>query len=453
MKIVIIGNGVAGTFSAQNIRKLSDDAEIEIYSQENYPYYTRIKLPGLISENVKIDDLIVFKEDWYKNKNIKTYLGKKVLRIDYKQKSIFIEHEELPIPYDKLIIATGSMPNIPPIKNAVELVGNGVFTLRNIDNALEIRDFIKNKGVKKAVIIGGGLLGLELAKQIKNCDLETTVVEFFPRLLPRQLDLDCGGLLKEEIEKMGINVELSAATEEILVNGSVNGIKIKDGRQLVADIVLVQAGIRSTINLASDVNIETNRGIKVNQFLETSIEDIYAVGDCIEYKDQTWGIIPACLEQSKIVAASVLGKKEITYDGTVPKNTLKIVGIDLTSVGIFDPADKDLVGAGWEILKNIDKKGGCYKKIVIKDNRLKGAIIFGEPEAIPYVNKNIEQLIKEGELREAINLYVWICGGCGNEYDEAKMELLFKDLPEDWKCPKCKTPKNGFKKLEFRGDK
>ncbi|MHA1257762.1 MAG: FAD-dependent oxidoreductase, partial [Promethearchaeota archaeon] len=126
---MIIGNGVAGTFSAQNIRRLSDDAEIEIYSQENYPYYTRIKLPGLISENIKIDDLIVFKEDWYKNKNIKTYLGKKIKRIDYKQKSIFIEGEELPIPYDKLIIATGSMPNIPPIKNAVEMVGNGVFTL------------------------------------------------------------------------------------------------------------------------------------------------------------------------------------------------------------------------------------------------------------------------------------------------------------------------------------
>ena len=148
------------------------------------------------------------------------------------------------------------MPNIPPIKNAVEMVGNGVFTLRNIDNALEIRDFIRIKGAKKAIIIGGGLLGLELARQIKNCDLETTVVEFFPRLLPRQLDLDCGGLLKEEIENMGINVELSAATEEILVNGSVKGIKIKDGRKLDADIVLVQAGIRSTINLANDVNID-----------------------------------------------------------------------------------------------------------------------------------------------------------------------------------------------------
>lgn len=445
MKVVIIGNGVAGTFTAQHIRNQDDNIEIEIYSQENYPYYTRIKLPELISENVTIDDITVFKEEWYKNKNIKTHLNKKIVKINPTNKQIFIENEEGPVSYDKLILATGSMPNIPPIKNAVEMIGKGVFTLRNINNALEIRDYIKNTNVKKAVIIGGGLLGLELAKQIKNCNLDTTVVEFFPRLLPRQLDVGCGGMLKEEIEKMGIKVVLDAATEEIVVNGAIQGIRIKDGKEIEADIVLIQAGIRNTIDLAKEANLETNRGIIVNEYLETSIEDIYAVGDCLEYKNQTWGIIPACLEQSKILAASVLGKKNVTYEGTVPKNTLKIVGIDLTSVGIYDPSDKDLVGAGWEIMKNIDKKSGCYKKIVLKDNTLKGAILFGEKNAIPYVNKNIEKTINESELREAINLYKWICG-CGAEYDDAKMEILFKNLPKDWKCPKCKGPKSGFKK-------
>lgn len=446
MKVIIIGNGVAGTFSAQNIRNLDNDVEIEIYSQEKYPYYTRIKLPELISERVTIDDILVFQKEWYENKKIKTHLNKKISKIHPKHKHIIIEDEEEPISYDKLILATGSMPNIPPIKNAVEMIGKGVFTLRNIDNALEIRDYIKRNKVKKAVIIGGGLLGLELARQIKNCNLDTTVVEFFPRLLPRQLDLDCGGMLKEQIEDMGINVELDAATEEITVNGAVKGIKIKDGRQIEADIVLIQAGIRSTIDLAKDTKLETNKGIIVNQFLETSVEDIYAVGDCIEYKNQTWGIIPACLEQSKIVAAAVLEKRDYGYEGTVPKNTLKIVGIDLTSVGIFDPSDKDLVGSGWEILKNIDNKGRCYKKIVIKDNTLKGAILFGEKNAIPYVSKNIEKIIDEAELREAINLYKWICGGCGSEYDDAKMEILFKYLPDDWRCPKCKGPKSGFEK-------
>ena len=448
MKIIIIGNGVAGTFAAQNIRTQDKDIEINIYSQEKYPYYTRIKLPELISEKITIDDMIVFKKDWYEKNNIKTFLNKRVKKIHPKDKQISIEGQEDTINYDKLIIATGSLPNIPPIKNAKGMLGEGVFALRNIDDALLIRNFIKNSNAKKAIIIGGGLLGLELAKQIKDCNLETTVVEFFPRLLPRQLDIDCGGLLKGEIEKMGINVKLNAATEEIILDGSVKGIKIKDGPEIEADIVLVQAGIQPTIDLAKSAKLETNRGIIVNQFLETSDPNIYAVGDCIEYKNQTWGIIPACLEQTKILAAAIKGKTDFAYEGTIPKNTLKIVGIDLTSVGIYDPGDTELVGAGWEILKNVDKEGGCYKKIVIKDNKLKGAILFGEKKAISYVNKNIEKDIDENELREAINLYEWICGGCGNIYDEAKMEILFKYLPDDWKCPNCKGHKNKFTKKE-----
>jgi len=446
MKILIIGNGVAGTFTAQNIRNLDKDVEIVVISQEKYPYYTRIKLPELISEKIKVDDLIVFKEEWYQRNNIKTILNKKVKRIDPKHKYVIVEGESDPITYDNLVIATGSMPNIPPINNAKELVGKGVFTLRKIDNAIEIRDYIKNNSVQKAIIIGGGLLGLELAKQIKNCDLDTTVVEFFPRLLPRQLDEESGSLLKEQIEEMGIKVELDAATEEIVGNDQVKGIRIKDGREFEADLVLIQAGIRATIDLAKEAKLEVNRGIIVNQFLETSAENIYAVGDCIEYKNQIWGIIPACIEQSKIVAASVLGKKTLEYNGTVPKNTLKIMGIDLTSIGMFFPEEQDQAGADWEILKNCDFKGSCYKKIVLKDNKLKGAILFGEKEAIPYITRNIDTEINEDELRLAINLYEWICEGCGSIYDEAKMELLFKHLPEDWKCPKCKGPKSGFKK-------
>ncbi|MHA1150617.1 MAG: FAD-dependent oxidoreductase [Promethearchaeota archaeon] len=446
MKFVIIGNGVSGTFSAQNIRALDKEAEIEIYSFEKYPYYTRIKLPELISKQKTIEDLIVFKEDWYQSKNIKTFLGKKVNRIHPNHKHIFIKDESEPIIYDKLIIATGSMPNIPLIKNAKEMLGKGVFTLRNINNALEITEFIDKNHISKAIIIGGGLLGLELAKQIKNCGLDITVIEFFSRLLPRQLDIDCGGMLEKIIEDMGIKVVLSATTEKIIGEKKVKGIKLKDGREFEAELVLIQAGIRATVYLAKQAGLETNRGIIVNQYLETSAEDIYAIGDCIEYNNQTWGIIPACIEQSKILAASVLGKKTIQYNGTIPKNTLKIVGIDLTSVGIFDPEDVDQVGAGWQILKAVDKKGNCYKKIVLKNNKLKGAILFGEKKAIPYVNKNLESEIQEDELRRAVEIYKWICESCEFVYDEAKMELLYKDLPDDWKCI-CGNSKDNFRRV------
>lgn len=444
MKIVIIGNGVAGTFTAQHIRAMDKEAEITLISKELYPYYSRIKLPELISEQLKVQDLIVFKEEWYNQKNITSLLNVNVKKINPKEKNLTIYEQDSLLSYDKLIIATGSTPNIPSIKNAKNLVGKGVFTLRNIDDALEIQKYVKDKAVNKAIIIGGGLLGLELAKQIKNCNLDTTVVEFFPRLLPRQLDVDCGGMLKGVIEDLGIKVELNAATEEIVGNGSVKKIKIKDGRELDADMVLIQAGITPTIDLAVDAKLATNRGIIVNHYLETNIEDIYAVGDCIEYKSQIWGIIPACMEQAKVLAASILNKKTEQYDGTVPKNTLKIMGIDLTSIGIFDPEDKDMVGAGWQILKSVDEKGNCYKKIILKDNKIKGAILFGDKKPVPYVSKNIESEINEKELRKAIELYEWICGNCGMIYDEAKMIKLFKTLPEDWKC-KCGAGKDKFK--------
>ena len=402
MKIVIVGNNVAGTFSAQNIRNLDKDVEIEIFTEESYPYYTRIKLPDIISEQFTIENSIVFKEEWYKKNKIKLNLSKKVVKINPKQKQILVENDKKPISYDKLIIAIGSSPSVPPIKKASDYLMKGVFTLRNVKDALEIRNYIKTKKVKKAIIIGGGLLGLELARQIKNCNLDTTVVEFFPRLLPKQLDEECGDMLKKEIENMGIKVVLNVSTEEILGNSSAKGIRLKDGRIFDSELILIQAGVKPNIDLAKDAKINTNKGIEVNQFLETSEQDIYAVGDCIEYKNQTWGIIPAAMEQSKILAASILGKKDEKYEGTVPKNTLKIVGIDLTSIGVFDPPEKE--GGGWEILKKSDKKNCCYKKIVLKDNKLKGAILFGEKKSLTYINNNIESEVNPEELKKILEL-------------------------------------------------
>ncbi|MFX0037765.1 MAG: FAD-dependent oxidoreductase [Candidatus Heimdallarchaeota archaeon] len=446
MKVVIIGNNISGTFSAQNIRSLNDEVEIEIYTQENYPYYTRVKLPELISGKVTINDLIVFKEEWYKKKNINLHLDKKVNKVDPNSKLIYFEGVESPISYNKLILALGSTPNIPPIKNAVQMKEEkkGLFTLRTIDDALEIKDYIQKKDVDKAIIIGGGLLGLELANQINDSNLNTTVVEFFPRLLPRQLDEECAYMLKEEIENRGIKVVLDAITEEILGNGRVTGIKLKSGKKLNADIVLIQAGIQPTIDLAKEAKIQTNRGIIVNEFLETNQKSVYAVGDCIEYNNQIWGIIPACMEQSKIVAASALNLQKVNYKGTTPKNTLKIVGLELTSMGVIEPSKEE--GGGWDILKKADKKDCCYQKLVLKGSKLKGAILFGDNKAMSYVYNKMEEDVDKEELKKLLELYSYICTNCGMEYDEAKMGILFKYLPPDWKCPNCKGSKNEFKK-------
>lgn len=443
MKIVIVGNGISGIFTAQNIRNLDKEVEIDIYSQEKYPYYWRIKIPELISERITLDKLIVYKEDWYKNNRINSYLGKKVSQIKPREKTLIIEGEKRPVSYDKLVLALGSVPNIPPsIKNAINMVGKGVFTLRSVDDALNIRKFIKERGVERAIIIGGGLLGLELARQIKNCNLDTTVVEFFPRLLPRQLDTECGDMLKSEIEKMGIKVVLGATTEEILVNGGVQGIKLKDGTILESELVLIQAGIIPTIDIAKESGIKTNKGIIVNHFLETSMDDVFALGDCIEYNNQIYGIIPACVEQSKILASRILGGKKDEYEGTIPKNTLKVVGINLTSMGQFSPPEEQ--SGGWEILKRSDKKDCCYQKIVLKDNKLKGAILFGETKNINFVSQNMDKAISKEEIKKLLELYVWQCPSCGWEYDEAEMQVLFKDLSDDFKCVGCGGSKDEF---------
>lgn len=444
MKIVIIGNGVAGTFTAQNIRNLDKNVDIEIVSEEKYRYYSRPKLPELISGKISIDDLFVFDENWYKKRDIKTTLGRKITKIFPKQKRIFFEDQEEYIDYDKLIIASGSKPNIPPIKNAQNLLKKGVFSLRSIDDALELRNYIKNKNVDKAIIIGGGLLGLELSKQIRNCNLDTMVVEFFPRLLPRQLDDECAGMLKKQIEDMGIKIILNTATEEILGVNSVRAIKIKGPQEIDTDIVLIQAGIRPRIDLAKHADIQVNRGIIVNEFLQTNKRDIFAVGDVIEYKSQTWGIIPACIEQSRIVASSVLDKKEVAYKGTTPKTTLKIVGIDVCSVGIFSPPEEEQ--PDWEILKKVDKETGCYQKLILKEGKLKGAILFGEKKSIPFVNRNINLEVNREEINKLLDVYFYYCPNpnCNYVYDEAKEGILFKKLPETFKCPSCGSSISSF---------
>ncbi|TXT58518.1 MAG: hypothetical protein BAJALOKI2v1_350013 [Promethearchaeota archaeon] len=448
-RIIIIGNGVAGIFTAQYIRNRDKDSQIHIYSEEKYPYYTRIKLPELISEEKSIEDLIVFQEDWYKNNDISQFLDKKIINIHTDQKFISIEGEENPKEYDKLVLATGSLPNIPPIENAREMEGKGLYTLRNVADAIEIKQYMKDEKCKRAIIIGGGLLGLELSRQIKLAGLDTRVVEFFPRLLPKQLDVECGNMLKEEIKDMGIKVELDAKTQKVLANDSdsVKGILLKDNREYPADLILVQAGVHPNIDLAKKAGLKTNRGIIIDKFLQTSVEDIYAVGDCVEYKGETWGIIPACMEQSKIAAASIAGKEKKEYKGTTPQNTLKIVGIDLTSVGVHDPSEE--LGGGWEILKKADKKNNCYQKIVLKGNKLKGAILFGDKskEAVPYIRKNIENEVEEKKLRELIDAHIYKCSQCGNKYDEARQGEDFEDLPEDWKC-ECGASKSRFEQIE-----
>jgi nitrite reductase (NADH) large subunit len=287
----------------------------------------------------------MFSEEWYKNRGINVQLGKKVLRIQTELKELLLDDQSI-VTYDKLLLANGGHSFIPPIKGAEK---TGVFTLRTIRDALTIKAFTKK--TKKAIVIGGGLLGLEFASSLRNLGQQATVVEIFPRLLPRQLDQDGATILKNRITSRGIDIVLGAKTVEILGKNTVSGILLDSGKEISGNLILISAGMRSNTKLALEAGIKVNRGIVVDGRLRTSTKDVYAIGDVAEFEGTVYGIIPAALEQARIAAANILGTEHNVYAGTIPSNTLKVFDVDLISVGLVNPEEPK-----YEEIKKIDKK-------------------------------------------------------------------------------------------------
>ncbi|TFF84959.1 MAG: NAD(P)/FAD-dependent oxidoreductase [Promethearchaeota archaeon] len=372
-KFVIVGNGVAGVNAADTIRREDSEGTIEIYTDEQYLTYARPKLPSYIAEITEFEELFTRKWDWYKDKNINLFLESKVIEIYPKEKKIELENGEK-ISYDKLLLAAGSHPSIPPIKGTDK---NRVKTLRTIDDSNEIIEIVEK--TEKVIVIGGGLLGIETANSINMKDNEVTIVEFFPRLLPKQLDEEGAMILQNILEKKGMKIVVGAVTEEILGKKAVTGVRLKDGREFPAGCVVISAGIRPNLQLAKKCDIKINRGIIVNKYMETNYEDIYAAGDIAEFKERVWGIIPVAFAQSKVAGINMVHNRMEIYEEVVPSNTLKVTDIDLMSTGKihFDETPDDIIEK-----RVTDEKNGIYKKLVVQkeDNKLIpiGAILLGD---------------------------------------------------------------------------
>ena len=379
MNVVIVGNGTAGVTAAKTMTELNPELKIGIYSKEKYPYYFRPKLPDLLGGSVRPEEIFAYSDEWYVKRNIEVHLGVEVTQILPSEKVVVLATGE-EVSYDKLLLAPGSHSFVPPIQGVEK---TGVFTLRTIDDALKIKEYAGDK--KRAIVIGGGLLGLEASRALRSVGLNVTVIEFFPRLLPRQLDEEGASLLKSKIEDMGIMVQLNAESEEILGNGGISGMVLKDGRRIEGELVLISAGIRSNAEVAQQAGIRVKKGILVDEYMKTSVDDIYAAGDVAEYKDRMWGIIPAAIDQAKVAAANIAGKNKVAYKETVPYTTLKVVGVDLTSIGIISPVE----GEGCKELRKARPKEGIYKKLVLKEGKLVGAIFLGDRKDVTPVNKLI----------------------------------------------------------------
>ena len=389
MKYVIIGNGVAGITAAENIRKLDPQGEIKIFTDEKYPFYSRIRLIDFLSRKMKEDSLIMKGEKWYEENRIELISGVKVTDVDNTAK-IVVTDSGSKIEYEKLLLATGGVSFIPPLAGADK---EGVFSLRTLDDAKTINSYSEKH--KRVVIIGGGVLGLEAGYNLIQAGNSVEVVEFFPRLLPRQMDERGASVLQNQLEKFGFGFYLGAKTKEITGGGKVDGILLEDGRRIEADMVIISAGVRAADTIAKKVGLEIGKGVVVNDRMETSSEGIYAAGDVIEHSGVFYGLWPASMAQGETAGKNMAGGDAI-YKGTIIANSLKVAGVKLFSAGEID------VDGKFEDITFSDKEAHVYKKLVIKESRIIGVILYGDVAPRMKVVKAMEEGKDISGIRDAL---------------------------------------------------
>ncbi|MFX3651468.1 MAG: nitrite reductase large subunit NirB [Paenibacillus sp.] len=366
-KLVIIGNGMAGVKCVEEIITLEPDTyEIIIYGNEPRPNYNRIMLSKVLQGEHSLQDIIINDWSWYAEHQIRLCAGETVHRIDTRGK--YIETESgLRETYDVLILATGSSPFIPPIPGMDK---ERVMSFRTIDDCTRMSDY--SREYRKAAVIGGGLLGLEAARGLLHLGMEAVVVHNAPYIMNRQLDQKAAAMLQEQLEDQGMSFLLSKNTQKIIGRSQAQGLLFTDGSKLEAQVVIVAVGIRPNVDLARRSGIATNRAIMVDDYMRTSVPDIYAVGECAEHRGISYGLVAPLYEQGKVLARTLCGQETSEYKGSIPYSQLKVSGVDVFSAG-------EISGEGMQTaIQHLDGIQGTYKKVLMKAGKVRGAILFGD---------------------------------------------------------------------------
>lgn len=386
---LIIGNGAAANAAAETIRHIDREGSIQMFTKETFPFYYTPALPEYLSGEKQLKNLLVHDLPWYEKNRIDLHLNTEITGIDPSRKTVRTEAGDS-CAFDRLLLATGAACRVPPIKGAD---GEGVFTLRTLADANAIIE--KAKAAKRLVLIGGGLLGLEAGNGLRKRGLEVTVVEFFPRLLPRQTDGAGAAVLQRQMEAMGFSFRLDTRTKEIVKTGQELSVHLEDGERLPADMVLISAGVMPETALARRLGLSVGKGVRVDDALQTGIPDIYAAGDLIEHRGFYYGIWPAAMEQGRVAGANMAGQG-LKYEGTVPANKLKVAGIHLFAAGDVDSAGER------ESLVREDEPAGVYRKLVLKDHALVGAILIGNLEGSDEILKAIKTGMDVSSLQKEL---------------------------------------------------
>jgi nitrite reductase (NADH) large subunit len=391
IRYVIVGGGVAGTTAAQTLRSLDPAAAVALVGDEPYPYYYRPKLWEYLSGKTPQSDLFFRPAEWYAGRKIDLRLNAKVASIQPNRHRITLAAGEA-LPYDRLLLCTGSRSFIPGIPGT-DLPG--VFALRTLDDASAIRACALRS--RRAVVVGGGLLGLETAHALRELNLDVTVVEIAPHLLPRQLDREGADFLQDRLEAMGMTFVTGARTAAVTGKESAAGVRLEDGRTIAGGLILFSAGVVPRAELAREAGIAVGRGIVVDGSLQTGAADVFAAGDAAEFEGRTYGLIPPAIEQARIAAQNMAGADPAVYRGTLPSATLKLLGMDLTSLGEATAEDATLF-----IRRVTDEKAGVYRKIAVRDGLLVGAILLNDTESVPLYRQLIASRRDVSQVQERL---------------------------------------------------
>lgn len=366
-KLVLIGNGMAGVRTLEELLKIAPDQySIAVFGAEPFGNYNRILLSPVLAGEKTIDDIMLNDLNWYSDNNITLHAGKKVSHID-RLKRVVVAEDGTAEPYDRLILATGSNPFIIPVP------GNklpGVISFRDIYDVNAMLTASKTQG--RAVVIGGGLLGLEAANGLHKRGMDVTVVHLLDSLMDRQLDKPASALLKRSLEERGLKFLMQAQTEAIIGDDAVRGVRFKDGNEIPADLVVMAVGIRPNLELAKNSGLHCDRGVVVSDTLQTYDPRIYAVGECVQHRNQTFGLVAPLFDMAKVCANHLAQLGYARYQSSAVSTKLKVTGIDLFSAGDFngDETTEDIV------MQDVGR--GVYKKLVLKNNRILGAVLYGD---------------------------------------------------------------------------
>jgi len=391
-QLVVVGNGMAGMRALDEcLARAPERFDVTVIGAEPHPNYNRILLSSVLAGDKTLDEIVVNGPHWYAERGIRLLLGRRAVAIDRTARRVALD-DGATVAYDKLLLATGSKPMAPPIP------GLHLPNVRAFRDVADVEAMIEaSKTARRAVVIGGGLLGLEAAWGLKRRGMAVALVHLMPSLMERQLDAAAAALLQRDLDARGIAFFTNAQTEEIVGAARAEAVVLADGRSIAADFVVLAVGIRPNIDLARGAELDVNRGILVGDDMATSDPDIYAVGECMEHNGQVFGLVAPIWDQAKVCGARLAGDADAVYVPPPVFTSLKITGVDVFSAGALaatDDADEELTLH--------DAKRGLYKKVILRNDRVVGSVLYGAVADGPWYVELMREKVDVSAFRDQI---------------------------------------------------